>query len=115
MLLDSGKSVYGFCEACWILGSVWILGKVFLDSRKGFLDCGSVLDPGKSFNGFWAFSSPEPPGPLSRRKLGTRTSLVRRPRRLRRTGGSGDENRILGSVWILGKVFLDSGKGQLSL
>ena len=93
--LDSRKSVFGFQERVFGL-------------RKCF-------DPGKSVNGFWAFSSPEPPGPLSRRKLGTRTSLVRRPRRLRRTGGSGDENRILGSVWILGKVFLDSGKGQLSL
>ena len=35
------------------------------------------------------FSSPEPPGPLSRWRLGTRTS------RLRGTGGSGDKNGVL--------------------
>lgn len=29
VFLDSGKSAYVFCEACWILGSVWILGKCF--------------------------------------------------------------------------------------
>lgn len=37
------------------------------------------------------FSSPEPPDPLSRRGLGTRTRL----RRLRGTGGSGHENEPL--------------------
>ena len=34
------------------------------------------------------FSSPDPPGPLSRRRLGKGT----RPWRLRRPGGPGDEN-----------------------
>ena len=39
-MLDSGKrlgsrkSVYGFWEAYWILGSGWILGKVFMASVK---------------------------------------------------------------------------------
>ena len=45
-------------------------------------------DPGNKVADLFAFSSPEPPGSLSRWRLGTRTH------QLRGTGGFGDENDL---------------------
>ena len=55
----------------------------------------AAMDSGVRFD---SFSSPEPPGPLNRRRLGRR-ALVPSLRRLRGPGGSGGENGLDCDRW----------------